>query len=123
MRLRTLRQPGALRGKGFMGCYRCDGVGVSLVLAGDAMSEDELRKLGDDAATEPSNGDPWAKDVVRLVAEARRLRGLIKEAEWEPLGNGPGENECPWCHGINNHDNRRVHFPACPAFTVDGEVK
>jgi hypothetical protein len=84
------------------------------------MTDDELTKLAADAATEPPNGDPWARDVVRLVAEVMRLRGLIKQAEWfSGIGYHDNESGCPWCEA----DGYGKHNPNCPAFDIDGTVR
>lgn len=57
-----------------------------------------------------------AEQVPTLVAEVRRLRGLIKKAEWssrEQTGC-----YCPWC----DHYADGKHTD-CPAFTESGEVR
>lgn len=51
---------------------------------------------------------------VKLHEENARLRGLIKEAQWNH-GEGRG---CPWCFEIDFE-----HTDKCPACTRDGEVK
>lgn len=60
--------------------------------------------------------------VLNLVAEVRRLRGLIKSAEWESewsqsIGGG---SCCPWCDSGKGY---HPHDVDCPAFTPDGRVK
>lgn len=85
------------------------------------MSEDELKAiearhkeafdLGDMRLTHDT-------DVPELIAEVRRLRGLIKRAEWE--GMCCGCNLCPWC---GQRKGESPHTERCPAFTENGEVR
>ena len=54
-------------------------------------------------------------ELIVLLAEVRRLRGLIKEAEHYTHSE---PDRCPWCWappGVSHHE--------CPAFTQNGEVK
>jgi len=48
-------------------------------------------------------------DVPALLAEVRRLQGLIKQAEWK---RGQFGDLCPWCFGLEVNG----HKAACPAF-------
>lgn len=62
-------------------------------------------------------------DVPVLVAEVRRLRGLVDAAEWAA---GMGDERdwvisgaCPWCGGVSPDDKNFSgvgHAPTCPAF-------
>ncbi len=56
------------------------------------------------------------------LAEIRRLRGLVKDAEW--TGEDGGLHCCPWCFATVasglGHDASTGH---CPAFTPDGKVR
>lgn len=65
-------------------------------------------------------------DVLPLVAEVRRLQGLIKQAEWSGSGAGQGQvwEECPWCRGLLEAygDQPAGHTPTCPAFGHSGET-
>lgn len=54
-----------------------------------------------------------SKACVTLVAEVRRLQGLIKQAEWE--GYDQGWPCCPWCDALAFNADA-VHKPTCPAF-------
>ncbi len=61
--------------------------------------------------------DDWR--VLGLVAEVRRLRGLIKDAELagDDVWNGETVGRvCPWCR-TDGHD------ADCPAFAPDGAVR
>lgn len=54
-----------------------------------------------------------AGDVRALIAEVRRLRGLIQQAQWAG-GDGHAmevEPVCPWCRMWPD-----THQPDCPAF-------
>lgn len=54
------------------------------------------------------------------IAEIRRLRGLLKDAE---CGT---EDKCAWCGAMRIDmlpDLSKPHTDDCPAFTPDGEVK
>lgn len=63
-----------------------------------------------------------ALDVPELVAEVRRLRALIAQAEWTAgRGYGPYEADpdgaCPWCDGHRAMTSGQVgHRADCPAF-------
>lgn len=51
-------------------------------------------------------------DVPALLAEVRRLQGLIKQAEWAGGTNDwTVEPTCPWCGG-----DMPEHRPDCPTF-------
>lgn len=50
-----------------------------------------------------------------LIAEIRRLRALVKRAEWSD------GYECHHCGARKSRDEK--HAPHCPAFTPDGEVR
>lgn len=58
-----------------------------------------------------------------LIAEIRRLRGLVKAA----ARSGPGKYEepggCPWCGFVGDTEADQGHAIHCPAFTPYGEVK
>jgi len=58
-------------------------------------------------------------DVPTLVAEVRRLRGLIA-ATGDRNGRlrNFGHDLCPWCHGSPPSEHVE-----CPAFTDNGEVR
>ena len=51
-------------------------------------------------------------DVPALVAEVRRLRGLVQAAEW---GHGWQQAMCPWCGA----ERPCAHEPDCPAFPAE----
>lgn len=84
------------------------------------MTDEELRAIGaraERAMCGAVERQEWAKDAMReavaLVAEVRRLRGLIKQVE-HPVEDG---GICPWCRRWGEH--RR----SCPAFTEGGRVR
>ena len=59
-------------------------------------------------------GEAFGLLQTALQEDNARLRGLIKEAQWNH-GEGRG---CPWCFEIEFE-----HTDKCPACTRDGEVK
>jgi hypothetical protein len=62
-------------------------------------------------------------DIPALVAEVRRMRGLLASLS---TADAPCEHccpHCPWCSGKLNQDARFTHDADCPAFTPDGSVK
>lgn len=74
-------------------------------------------------------------NVPALVAEARRLRALMKRVEWSRQED-PHWTSCPWgcivktnweaeedANGQPTGAHGYRHEPECPAFTEDGEVK
>lgn len=62
--------------------------------------------------TELQNSAEAATALPPALAEIRRLRELVKEAELIDQGH------CHWCLDV-----RGVHSDRCPAFTPDGEVR
>jgi len=75
------------------------------------MTEDELKSI--------ESGD-WPNFVEHrdaLVAEVRRLRGLIEKAR------GAVDGWCPWCNQYVNGIGDPDTHPNCPAFTPSGEVR
>jgi hypothetical protein len=78
------------------------------------MTEQELQAIeARDRAKRALGGSPTS-DVVALLAEVRRLQGLIKQAEWDG-GDGHRyevESCCPWCCAHQS----RGHESDCPAF-------
>lgn len=68
------------------------------------------------------------REVRALIAEVRRLRGLIKQAEtaaghYEPY-NSVSDGHCPWCDAFGGWSiPTKPHKPGCPAFTPDGSVR
>lgn len=96
------------------------------------MSEDELQAIEARAADARRFRDvvgpslDSARDVPALVAEVRRLRGLLQSAADERDGAVSSHccNNCPWCDGENDPGSRRfIHEDRCPAFTPNGEVR
>lgn len=83
------------------------------------MTEDELRGI-EAWALGREGGQP----VINLVAEVRRLKGLVMDAEWNGAAQW-GYVACPWCESdrMPFANDRRVHRPDCPAFTPDGAVR
>lgn len=59
-------------------------------------------------------------DETRLVAEVRRLRGLVKRAEFGCVDDYG--RFCPWCDDGGDHEPER-HAANCPAFTPSGDVR
>jgi hypothetical protein len=62
--------------------------------------------------------------VPDLVAEVRRLRHLVLEAEWAGSYEAQGDvcPACPWCGGEPKAYGSQPagHEPACPAFPPKG---
>lgn len=85
------------------------------------MTEDELVQIERVAEL---GGDVWSPGIGlarvhweamrALVAEVRRLRGLVNQAEWAAGYCCQSETRysCPWC----DEDEGGVHAPTCPAF-------
>ncbi len=74
------------------------------------MTADELAKA--EQHFEYTEGEAWAYGP-RLIAEVRRLRGLIDAAHWV-------EDACPWCQAPAPPRSRPYrHRPDCPAFGAD----
>jgi hypothetical protein len=65
-------------------------------------------------------------DLPALVAEVRRLRGVIALVQdRNEYLRSHGRDGCPWCGGdVNNDhdDGSRTGYP-CPAFMPDGAVR
>lgn len=106
------------------------------------MTDEELNEMHARAVVlERLHGDNWAQcpherpyercescggeDVFALVAEVRRLRGLIKSAEFCGLTEWTTQARecCPWCAYNARMDTKRKHAPECPAFTESGAVR
>lgn len=68
----------------------------------------------------PSASGLLAGSVPGLIAEVRRLQGLIKQVEWSAsAGHIGGEHACPWCRGNPEcavGGQPHGHKPTCPAF-------
>lgn len=63
---------------------------------------------------------------LALIAEVRRLRGVVQAAEWAAIGQ-LGEQCCPWCWGLepwkdcvggDQWETRGGHVSTCRAFGV-----
>jgi hypothetical protein len=94
------------------------------------MTDEELKAIEEraDLPVQYTRGDEggdyvsvlWADDADEdrdaLLAEVRRLRGLIKRVE--EVDNDFGTMFCPWCVGC-----AKDHAADCPAFTPDGDVR
>lgn len=92
------------------------------------MTEQDLANIEtwvrQDAAGAKPNGPVMLtpSPVLLMIAEIRRLRGLLKRAERNGNINlGPC---CPWCgaHHTMPHAGPDALLE-CPAFTPDGEVR
>lgn len=75
------------------------------------MTEDELKSI---EARPPPYSNAAAHRA--LVAEVRRLMGLIKTTF-----NNLSRADCQWCDGDGGR--LRKHAADCPAFTPDGVVR
>lgn len=97
------------------------------------MNDDELKQIEADLSHWSTVGGEAT--IQSLVAEVRRLRGLVKEVEWDRQGD-PHWTACPWgCIVKTNWDAEEdsdgrvtgahgyVHDDDCPAFTPDGTVR
>lgn len=60
--------------------------------------------------------DEAYQNIETLFFENKRLRGLLKESEWQDTRIG---TNCIYC----SCDVSQEHTPSCPAFTPEGEVK
>lgn len=92
------------------------------------MTDEELK------AYEERHGDAWRMKRINvgdstawqaLVAEVRRLKGLVKDREFSCyVGNSPTHDsgagyECYWC-GASPGDR---HTERCDVFTPNGDVR
>lgn len=74
-----------------------------------------------------------AYDGGRLLAEVKRLRGLVKDAQARGCNCGMDTEleGCPWCFGEPRRDSSGyvsdpgviAHTDDCPAFTPEGDVR
>lgn len=86
------------------------------------MSEDELKRIEDEGCGCPIKGPDCC--VEALIAEVRRLRGLVERAETKgQFEHCSTCHNCPWCGYDATLDTKRRHAPECPAFTENGEVR
>lgn len=80
------------------------------------MTEDELKAI--------ENSRKFDDVVHELLAEVRRLRGLVAAAQfrgqWERCSTC---HNCPWCGYDSTCNTKRKHAPECPAFTESGDVR
>lgn len=88
-----------------------------------SITEDQLKAI--ESMREEDAGLRYpADDVLALIAEVRRLRTLVGEAEWDSYAwdaEGDSEACCPWCRAEMNHPG--IHAETCPAFLPDGTVR
>jgi hypothetical protein len=94
------------------------------------VTDEELKAIDEKAGVYERDGMQFVHmpDVRALVAEVRRLRGLIKKAEWySGAGGFESEHGCPWCDSDGYYESSHVghgkHQEDCPAFTRNGDVK
>lgn len=84
------------------------------------MTEEHLQRIEREIERERGSLETiTSNEVIGLVIEVRRLRGLIKSKEWanhEETASGAGAF-CPWCN------EEYLHAGDCPAFTPSGEVR
>jgi hypothetical protein len=73
------------------------------------MTDQELLDIEAHRVLSPAEHD--SSDYKALIAEVRRLRGLIREAEW--AATCQGDSECPWCQAWAFQGEHRAD---CPAF-------
>lgn len=86
------------------------------------MNKEELKRI-EAMAEQDLACEVWQEDLVApLVAEVRRLRGLIKAAECQGAEQYAIHANCPWC-GYAPGNHKRSHAPECPAFTENGDVR
>jgi hypothetical protein len=87
------------------------------------LSDTELTEMVERAAQSlealPDHAEHYAlaEAVSRLVPEVRRLRGLIKDAEWNGTfgcHSTADLPQCPWCFELQ--EDGGTHEPTCPAF-------
>ena len=77
------------------------------------MTESELK-------TYEAEADGVCSSCMTLIAEIRRLRGLIKDTF-----NDRSAADCQWCDGNPSQGPvaKRRHHVSCPAFTESGDVR
>jgi hypothetical protein len=87
------------------------------------MSEDELKGI------ERDYGARGAGRVLKLVAEVRRLRAVVKRLEWGSCDGCGNREVCTECKARKSTPDEvtwrplEKHAPNCPVFTEDGEVR
>jgi hypothetical protein len=91
------------------------------------VTEQELQAIEDMI----EEGAPLVIDLMlgeiapALLAEVRRLQGLVKAAE---TGGPEGHDRCnttgcPWCFEIGDHVTGPRHDPDCSAFSAPGVLR
>jgi len=86
------------------------------------MKDEELKRIEDEGC----GCAMYLPECVarELVAEVRRLRGLVKIAEWLGPDMGRKTYSCPWCEACFAPDEDRAYHDAdCPAFAATGDVR
>lgn len=93
------------------------------------MTEDELKAIEAVAIRRIKQQPDWStdgNDLLRLVAEVARLKGLIERAEWV-AEDVYGDSQCPYCGAIRIMGGRGLppgtHEAECSAFTESGDVR
>lgn len=77
------------------------------------MTDEELKAIEAESVGDCSN-------CMLLVAEVRRLKALVKKAEWSAgLEFGMTDAGCPWCES----EQGEPHCDECPMFTPTGDVR
>lgn len=77
-----------------------------------------------DAELEAIEADFRHTPTSMLVAEVRRLRGLVKRVEYRG-SSGPAwwYTVCSWCSACSSDGSKPPHDADCPAFTESGAVR
>lgn len=69
--------------------------------------------------------DELTREKMELQEDNKRLRALLKAAEWSD--GHQGYSGCPWCESVKNFNWGGVsageHYDTCPAFKPSGEVR
>lgn len=91
------------------------------------MTESELSAIEAEAAAHTGEHEDacLCNRYRALVAEVRRLRGLINEAEWAGALPGASYRGCPWCTvELEFHpSNQKPHDATCAAFGEANDTK
>jgi hypothetical protein len=96
------------------------------------MTEDELRhheRMAEFAVAQGLSTGCDAKAYKAVVAEARRLRGLIKRLEWGSCDGCGIRDVCTECKARKSTPNETTweplerHHRDCPVFTEGGDVR
>jgi hypothetical protein len=83
------------------------------------MDEKRLQEIEGELECVPVNGY-WHDAAADLIAEVRRLRGLIEIVE---VTSGEASGVCSFCGEFRGAEGPKPHADDCPAFLPNGTVR